>query len=94
MANKFYRCASDFFGAPLSPRSDGLRRREPEFETLQLHAGQDVDPTTHARAPPIYASTAFVFDDSQQAADLFGLKYVRPSFRGIIPDSITLQGVW
>jgi hypothetical protein len=38
--------------------------REPEFETLQLHAGQDVDPATNARAPPIYASTSFVFNDS------------------------------
>lgn len=38
--------------------------RVPEFETLQLHAGQDVDPATNARAPPIYASTSFVFNDS------------------------------
>jgi hypothetical protein len=38
--------------------------REPEFETLQLHGGQDVDPATNARAPPIYASTSFVFNDS------------------------------
>jgi hypothetical protein len=38
--------------------------REPEFETLQLHAGQEVDPATNARAPPIYASTSFVFNDS------------------------------
>ena len=35
------------------------------FETLQLHAGQDPDPTTNARAPPIYATTSFVFNDSQ-----------------------------
>ncbi|KAI0272029.1 O-acetylhomoserine ami [Russula aff. rugulosa BPL654] len=42
--------------------------RVPEFETLQLHAGQDVDPTTNARAPPIYATTSFVFNDS---ADVF-----------------------
>ncbi|KAF8261718.1 O-acetylhomoserine ami [Lactarius quietus] len=48
--------------------------REPEFETLQLHAGQDVDPTTNARAPPIYASTSFVFNDSAHGADLFGLR--------------------
>jgi hypothetical protein len=43
--------------------------REPEFETLQLHAGQDVDPATNARAPPIYASTSFVFNDSAVRAD-------------------------
>ncbi|KAF8274333.1 O-acetylhomoserine ami [Lactarius quietus] len=48
--------------------------REPEFETLQLHAGQEPDPTTNARAPPIYASTSFVFNDSAHGADLFGLR--------------------
>lgn len=37
--------------------------REPDFETLQLHAGQELD-STRARAPPIYASTSFVFNDS------------------------------
>lgn len=39
--------------------------REPEFDTLQLHAGQEPDPTTNARAVPIYASTSFVFNDSE-----------------------------
>jgi O-acetylhomoserine/O-acetylserine sulfhydrylase len=48
--------------------------KEPEFETLQLHAGQEVDPTTNARAPPIYATTSFVFNDSAHGADLFGLR--------------------
>ncbi|KAI0919851.1 hypothetical protein AcW1_003004 [Taiwanofungus camphoratus] len=48
--------------------------KEPEFETLQLHAGQEVDPTTNARAPPIYASTSFVFNNSEHGADLFGLR--------------------
>jgi O-acetylhomoserine/O-acetylserine sulfhydrylase len=38
--------------------------REPEFETLQLHGGQEPDPTTNARAVPIYQSTSFVFNDS------------------------------
>lgn len=39
--------------------------REPaEFETLQVHAGQEVDTATNARAPPIYATTSFVFNDS------------------------------
>ncbi|KAG9312557.1 O-acetylhomoserine ami [Chiua virens] len=45
-----------------------------EFETLQLHAGQQPDPTTKARAVPIYASTSFVFNDSAHGADLFGLR--------------------
>ncbi|TCD60646.1 Homocysteine synthase, partial [Steccherinum ochraceum] len=48
--------------------------REPEFETLQLHAGQEVDPATNARAPPIYASTSFVFNDSLHGAELFALR--------------------
>ncbi|KAJ7320778.1 Cys/Met metabolism PLP-dependent enzyme-domain-containing protein [Mycena albidolilacea] len=48
--------------------------KEPEFDTLQLHAGQDPDPTTNARAPPIYATTSYVFDNTDHAADLFGLR--------------------
>ncbi|KAK4580510.1 Homocysteine/cysteine synthase [Recurvomyces mirabilis] len=46
----------------------------PKFETLQLHAGQEPDPTTKSRAVPIYATTSFVFDDSAHGARLFGLK--------------------
>ncbi|KAG8742461.1 Homocysteine synthase, partial [Ceratobasidium sp. 423] len=48
--------------------------KQPEFDTLQLHAGQTPDPATNARAVPIYASTSFVFNDSQHGADLFGLR--------------------
>ena len=45
------------------------------FETLQVHAGQEnPDPATDARAVPIYASTSFVFRNSQHAADRFGLR--------------------
>ena len=44
------------------------------FETLQLHAGQQVDPTTGARAVPIYQTTSYGFKNSQHAANLFGLK--------------------
>ncbi|MBR3534543.1 MAG: O-acetylhomoserine aminocarboxypropyltransferase/cysteine synthase, partial [Oscillospiraceae bacterium] len=45
------------------------------FETLQLHVGQEqADPVTDARAVPIYASTSYVFHNSQHAADRFGLK--------------------
>ncbi len=44
------------------------------FDTLAIHAGQRPDPETGARAMPIYASTAFVFDDAQHAADLFSLQ--------------------
>ena len=45
-----------------------------KFETLQLHAGQDPDPTTKARAVPIYQTTSYTFDDSAHGARLFGLK--------------------
>ncbi len=44
------------------------------FETLQLHAGQEVDPTTNSRAVPIYQTTSYVFNNSEHAANLFGLK--------------------
>ena len=44
------------------------------FETLQLHAGQEVDPTTKSRAVPLYQTTSYVFDDSDHAARLFGLQ--------------------
>ena len=43
-------------------------------ETLAIHAGQAVDPTTKARAVPIYATTSYVFDDADHAARLFGLQ--------------------
>ncbi len=44
------------------------------FDTLQLHAGQEVDPATNSRAVPIYQTTSYVFNDSKHAANLFGLK--------------------
>lgn len=44
------------------------------FETNQLHAGQTPDPVTKSRAVPIYQTTSYVFDDTRQAEDLFGLK--------------------
>jgi len=44
------------------------------FETRQIHAGQSADPTTGARALPIYQTTSYVFNDAEHAANLFGLK--------------------
>ena len=44
------------------------------FETLQLHAGHTPDSATHSRAVPIYQTTSFTFNDSEHAANLFGLK--------------------
>ncbi len=46
----------------------------PGFDTLSLHAGAAPDPTTGARATPIYLSTSFVFKDSDQAASLFNME--------------------
>lgn len=45
-----------------------------KFETLQLHAGQEVDKTTNSRAVPIYQTTSYLFDNAEHAANLFGLK--------------------
>jgi O-acetylhomoserine (thiol)-lyase len=44
------------------------------FETLQLHAGQQIDPTTKSRAVPIYQTSSYGFDNTDHAANLFGLK--------------------
>src|SRR6187551_1014692 len=44
------------------------------FETLQLHAGQEADPTTGSRAVPIYQTTSFVFKNAEHGANLFALK--------------------
>src|SRR5882762_7223055 len=46
----------------------------PKFATLALHAGQKPDPTTGARAVPIYQTTSFVFKSPDHAANLFALK--------------------
>ena len=51
-----------------------MMTREFKFETLQLHAGQVVDATTKSRAVPIYQTTSFVFEDTQEGADLFALQ--------------------
>ena len=49
-----------------------------KFETLQQHAGQVPDPTTGARAVPIYQTTSYVFDNTQDGEDQFALK--KPGF--------------
>ena len=50
-----------------------MSEQEWSFETLQIHAGQVPDPTTGARALPLYQTTAYQFRDTQHAANLFGL---------------------
>jgi cystathionine beta-lyase/cystathionine gamma-synthase len=48
--------------------------RKKHFETLQVHAGQESDPVTGARAVPIYQTTAYSFKSAEHGANLFGLK--------------------
>ncbi len=75
--------------------------RDFKFETLQLHAGQVVDPATKSRAVPIYQTTSFVFDDTQEGADLFALRkpgniYTRitnPTQRHLKKESLHLKVV-
>lgn len=54
--------------------SNNGEERTFNFETLQLHAGQEADPTTGARAVPIYQTTSYQFNDTEHAATLFALK--------------------
>jgi O-acetylhomoserine/O-acetylserine sulfhydrylase len=53
----------------MSDQTNSLR-----FETLQLHAGQDIDPTTGSRAVPIYQTTSYAFRDAEHGAKLFALQ--------------------
>ncbi len=48
--------------------------RKPRYETLQLHAGQEPAPGTHARAVPIYQTTSYTFDNAEHGARLFALQ--------------------
>jgi O-acetylhomoserine (thiol)-lyase len=48
--------------------------RKPRFETLQVHAGQEPAPGTHARAVPIYQTTSYTFDSAEHGARLFALQ--------------------
>src|ERR687884_1358154 len=57
---------------------DDGKPQEFGFETRAVHAGASPDPTTGARATPIYQTTAYVFDDVDHAASLFNLQ--RPGF--------------
>ena len=46
-----------------------------KFETLQLHAGQEIDPTTNSRAVPLYQTSSYTFNSAEHAANLFGLNH-------------------
>ena len=51
-----------------------MSKRKYHIETLALHAGQEPDPATLARAVPVYRTTAFNFKSSKHGADLFALR--------------------
>ena len=51
-----------------------MSQKTHHFDTLQLHAGQEVDPTTGSRAVPIYQTSSYVFKNAEHGANLFGLK--------------------
>src|SRR6478609_11559026 len=51
-----------------------MTANDPGFNTLAVHAGAQPDPATGARATPIYQTTAYVFNDADHAAALFGLQ--------------------
>src|ERR1017187_8846676 len=66
--------------------------RIPGFNTLAIHAGAKPDPTTGARATPIYQTTSFVFDDVDHAASLFGLQAFGNIYPGMgIPTNAVLE---
>ena len=51
-----------------------MSQRLPGFDTLAIHSGAQPDPATGARITPIYQTTSYVFNDTDHAASLFGLK--------------------
>jgi O-acetylhomoserine (thiol)-lyase len=65
-----------------------MSKNEPGFATLAIHAGAQPDPTTGARATPIYQTTSFVFNDADHAASLFGLQ----AFGNIYTRIMNLEG--
>ncbi len=66
-------CEATAKGSPVHSRALD-EQHDFGFATRAIHAGQRPDPETGARAMPIYATTSFVFEDAQHAADLFALQ--------------------
>jgi O-acetylhomoserine (thiol)-lyase len=65
---------ADLLMAPNSSSYSDMTIESKKLGTLAIHAGQSPDPTTGARAVPIYQTTSFVFKDTEHAANLFALK--------------------
>ena len=65
------------------------------YETLQIHAGQEVEATTNSRAVPLYQTTAYTFNDSKHAADLFGLKAFGNIYTRLMnPTNDVFEHIW
>jgi O-acetylhomoserine/O-acetylserine sulfhydrylase-like pyridoxal-dependent enzyme len=64
------------------------------FDTLQIHAGQEPDPTTGSRAVPIYQTTAYNFKDTEHAANLFALKEFGNIYTRIMNPTCGGTGGW
>ena len=58
----------------MDKKETGIMEKKYRFETLQVRAGQEIDPVSKGTAVPIYQSTAYTFDDMQYGAELFELK--------------------
>ena len=70
-----------------------MTKDNPGFNTLAIHAGAQPDPTTGARATPIYQTTSFVFNDTDHAAALFGLQQFGNIYTRIMnPTQAVLEG--
>ena len=63
-----------------------------KFETLQLHAGQEIDPTTNSRAVPLYQTSSYTFNSAEHAANLFGLATLKTKkgYRHAMPSIFSL----
>ena len=70
----FLKSLKVYFKYKINQNSKVMSTVPYQFETLQLHAGQEVDPTTGSRAVPIYQTSSYVFKDAEQGANRFALK--------------------
>ena len=65
--------SDELYSSSNRTRSDDPDGETPRFDTRSLHAGQEADPATGARAPPIYQTTSYEFEDADHAASLYAL---------------------
>ena len=73
--NKIQSSIKNIFNKYINKKGEFKMSDKPQhFETLQVHAGQEVDKTTNSRAVPIYATSSYTFNDTDHAANLFAGK--------------------